>query len=187
MFPCFETLLVQNFTIANLTYHQKRCDKTRRELYGTHKPLKLESLLHVNDAKIYRAKVIYAKECLHVSTSLYENTRIFESFTLQESDFIYPYKYLERKKLDGYGKDILFHKNSILQDTNIANIALFIDGVWMTPKEPLLEGTIRARLLDEGFLRVEKLDTHCLKIAEKFAIMNALLGFKIIENVRIVY
>lgn len=83
--------------------------------------------------------------------------------------------------------DVIFLKDGLLTDTSIANIALYIDGVWLTPQKPLLQGTTRARLLEKKFLKEEKLTINSLKIAQKFAIMNALMGFKILENIRIDY
>lgn len=55
----------------------------------------------------------------------------------------------------------------------------------MTPKEPLLKGVTRQRLVDSGFLQVANLTSESLQKMEKFAIINALIGFKIIENVYI--
>ena len=78
---------------------------------------------------------------------------------------------------------MLFIVENELKDTRIANIALLIDGVWKTPMYPLLKGTTRARLLASGWLFTERLERQSLQKAEKFAIMNALIGFKIIDNV----
>ncbi|MBP6497982.1 MAG: aminotransferase class IV, partial [Campylobacteraceae bacterium] len=73
----------------------------------------------------------------------------------------------------------------LLCDTSIANVALLIDGIWVTPKEPLLKGVTRQRLIDSGFLQIGNLTEASLQKMEKFAIMNALIGFKIIKNVHI--
>jgi 4-amino-4-deoxychorismate lyase len=76
----------------------------------------------------------------------------------------------------------LIVKNNLLCDTTIANIALLIDNQWLTPSTPLLEGTTRARLLDEGFLSAACLTSKDIQKADKIAIMNAMVGFVEVEN-----
>jgi len=56
------------------------------------------------------------------------------------------------------------------------------EGCWLTPKTPLLRGTTRARLIDSGFLKCENLTLTDLKKAENFAVMNALVGFYIVQK-----
>ena len=46
-------------------------------------------------------------------------------------------------------------KNGIITDTSIANIAIFYDGVWITSKNSLLNGTTKDRLIEEKKL-IEK-------------------------------
>jgi 4-amino-4-deoxychorismate lyase len=52
----------------------------------------------------------------------------------------------------------------------------------LTPSTPLLEGTTRARLLDEGFLSAACLTPKDIQKADKIAIMNAMVGFVEVEN-----
>jgi 4-amino-4-deoxychorismate lyase len=44
---------------------------------------------------------------------------------------------------------------------------------------------MRAKLLSDGMLQEENLSKSDIKIAQKFAIMNALMGFKILDNITI--
>ncbi|HEX5330706.1 aminotransferase class IV, partial [Sulfuricurvum sp.] len=69
-----------------------------------------------------------------------------------------------------------------LRDTTIANIALLIEGRWFTPESPLLEGTTRARLIEEGFLTAASLTPKDIEKATKIALMNAMVGFVEVEN-----
>lgn len=186
IFPCFETLKAVNGEVQNLAFHQIRFDKTRSELYGeTHKIVLAEHLVPPKDA-FYRVRVEYAKEIQKIEYIPYIPRR-FEKFALVEADIDYTYKYCDRDSLNKHLRpdvdDVLFMCNGELQDTSIANIALLIDGKWKTPHHPLLEGTTRARLLASGMLHSAHLDMKSLQKAEKFAIMNALIGFKIIDNV----
>ena len=186
--PCFETLKEVNGEIQHLSFHQARFDKTRQELYGSTQKIAL--LEHLNPPKTFTCKVRvdYAEMIQKIEYFPY-TPRDFHTFALVEADIDYTYKYSNREALNAHLRedvdDILFTCNGELKDTSIANIALFIDGEWKTPLHPLLEGTTRARLLSCGELKAEVLDIKSLQKAEKFAIMNALIGFKIIKKVSI--
>lgn len=184
--PCFETLKAVNGEISHLLFHQARFDKTRKELYGaTHKIVLAEHLDPPKEA-LYRVRVEYAKEIQKIEYIPYI-PRTIQTLKLVEADIDYAYKYCDREAINKHCMsevdDVLFTCNKELKDTSIANIALWIDGEWKTPFHPLLEGTTRARLLASGLLKCEVLETKSLQKAEKFAIMNALIGFKIIDNV----
>jgi len=100
----------------------------------------------------------------------------------------YPLKYTHRDQLNalferrGACDDVLIVKEGILKDTTIANIALFLDGQWLTPQTPLLYGTTRARLIDDAFLIPAVLTPNDIPNAQKIAVMNAMVGFVEIEN-----
>lgn len=69
-----------------------------------------------------------------------------------------------------------------MSDTSIANIAFF-DGVkWITPNTPLLQGTTRTRLLDEGKIYEAEISLELIPQFKKIALMNAMVGFIELEN-----
>ena len=74
-------------------------------------------------------------------------------------------------------------KDELITDTSIANIALYIENQWFTPKKPLLKGTTRARLIYEEFLTEKDLTVEDLKKSTKFAVMNAMVDFKILNDI----
>jgi 4-amino-4-deoxychorismate lyase len=182
---CFETIKIENGYAKHLIYHQKRFDKTRRELYGCVDRIHLSDYIKVSDNKTYRLKIIYAQKIEEIQMQEYQDNREFENFSFVDLDFEYSYKFFDRKNIDNYAHDVIFLKEGYLSDTKIANIAIMLNDTWLTPKYPMLEGTTRARLIQSGFLKEENLDTNSLKIAQKFAIMNSLIGFKVLENIRI--
>ena len=184
--PCFETLKALDGEVGHLAFHQARFDKTRKELYGaTQKIVLSEHLFPLKDVTC-RVRVEYAAEIQKIEYIPY-TPRNLQTFALVEADIDYAYKYCNREALNAHLRedvdDVIFTCNDELKDTSIANIALFIDGEWKTPLHPLLTGTTRARLLASGMIKAELLDIKSLQKAEKFAIMNALIGFKIIKNV----
>lgn len=78
--------------------------------------------------------------------------------------------------------DILIVKNNLITDTSIANIAFLLDGQWFTPKSPLLKGTTRARLIDEGKIKIAHLRLSDVNNTSKIALMNAMMGWVEMEN-----
>ncbi len=171
-----------------MTYHQARFEKTRHQLYQAHDTLVLSEYLQPPSVGTYRVRIEYDTTIQKIEYLPYIPREI-QHFACVESSFSYAYKSCNREELHAAivpnVDDVIFTCKGLLQDTSIANIALCIDGHWYTPKKPLLEGTTRARLLENGMLKAESLDMKSLQKAQKFAIMNALIGFRIIENVLI--
>jgi 4-amino-4-deoxychorismate lyase len=187
---CFETIKVKDGVLQNLEFHQRRVDKTRLELFAYSDTLCLErEIKDIPQKGIFRLRVDYKKE-IELSTCKEYTNRELSSFKVVYSNISYDYKYAFRDELTALLEvgfdDIIIVKDGLLCDISIANIALYVQGVWLTPEKPLLEGTTRARLLADGFLKCADLSIKDLEKMEKFAIMNSLLGFKIIENVRII-
>ena len=183
--PCIETLKVIDAHVMHLTWHQARFDTTRKELFGDSSCKILSKYLDPPKNGTYRIRITYADEIMNVEYLPYIS-RTIERFSLVETRIDYAYKYANRDALNAlipsFADDVIFTCKNELMDTSIANIALLCNGVWLTPKHPLLKGTTRARLLASGFLKEAVLNKESHQNASKFAIMNALIGFKIIEN-----
>lgn len=182
-----ETIRCENGIPAHLEYHQQRLERSLKQLEGnTAYPLK--SLIVPPDRSLYRCRFLYDNEGYRIEYHPYIHRKI-RSLTLIHDDTLdYSLKSEDRSALDrlylrrGNADDVLIVKNNLLSDTTIANVALEIGGRWFTPKTPLLEGTTRARLIEEKKLLCEDLDVSALRIASKIALMNAMAGFYIVEN-----
>ena len=74
--------------------------------------------------------------------------------------------------------EILIEKDGYLTDTSIANIAFYDGEQWVTPAIPLLKGTMRQKLLDEGFLQTRNIKKEELTHYTQVALTNAMIGFK---------
>jgi 4-amino-4-deoxychorismate lyase len=142
---------------------------------------------------VYRCKVIYAEDILSVEFLAYEKKEI-KTLKLVESDIAYSHKFVDRKDIEnifalrGEADDILVVKNGLLADTSIANIALLDkNGRWLTPKTPLLCGTMRQKLLNDGFLIEADIKASDICGFEGVAIMNALRKFEPLGRVEKVF
>jgi len=185
----FETIKVQNQTIYNLDLHNKRLNYTIEQNFGKKSAIDLKNFITPpKDSTLYRCKVIYDKDIKSVDFYPYTPKNI-KSFKIISSDIKYNYKYADRCDIDslfnrrGDCDEILIaDKKGFLKDTSIANIALKIDGIWHTPENPLLKGTMREKLIRENILKQSILKVKDIQKLESFAIMNAMIGFKVIEN-----
>ena len=142
----FETIKCEDFEIFNLEYHQKRVAKTIGKNFD------LQEYINPPTNELLRCKIVYNKdEILSVDYFPYQRRDIKSFKIVVDNSLDYSKKYLNRDKLDKLflKKDscdeIIILKNKVVTDTSIANIAIFYDGVWITSKNCLLEGTSRAR------------------------------------------
>ena len=114
--------------------------------------------------------------------------KIPRSFALVRQNGRYERKYLERDWIDAIFKargacdDAIIVQNDLVRDSTRANVAIFCDGLWLTPARPLLAGTTRERYLKMGLLREFDITTQMLKSASKIAVMNAMINFVEIKN-----
>ena len=179
----FETIRIQDGRAIHLSYHNDRCNHSRKALFGAEDTIDLaEHLPNLPVKGLYRAKVIYDAKNIHTTYTLYRPKKIAQ-IRLFETDLNYPHKYLDRQTLDQAlaqypdCDEILFVRQGLLTDTTIANIALRQAGTWYTPTTPLLPGTARARLLDEGRITLRDIPASEIAQYDGLALMNAMIGF----------
>jgi 4-amino-4-deoxychorismate lyase len=182
-----ETIRCEGGEALHLPYHQKRLEKSS-QLLGIHKNYDLSTLIAPPDQELYRCRFLYDAKGYAIEYHPYTPKKISSLKLLTYDTIEYSLKYANREILNtlfeerGECDDILIVKNNYLSDTTIANIALYIEGKWLTPVSPLLEGTTRERLLDEKFLTLAPLTHEDIARASKVALMNAMVGFIEVEN-----
>jgi len=188
MIKLLETIKIENKKPFFLEYHNERLNKARKEIFGLKNEIDLkEHLIIPADKKLYKLRVIYSKEIEKVTLAPYKIVTP-KSFRVVKFDGNYNYKYLKRdeiNRLKEENKDvdeIILLKENKIGDTTIANIALFLDGKWFTPKNPILEGVTRKRYLKLGLLRERDLFIQDLKKAKKIALLNAMVDFLVLDK-----
>lgn len=186
-----ETIKAVDGGVFNISYHQDRYE-------GVLKKFKIKGSqnlsLYLKPPKngLFRCRLTYdlSKMPHQIDVSYHEyNKRDINSLKLVYDDKVeYSMKYACRDELDrlyalrGKCDDILIVKNSLITDTTIANIAFYDSNRWITPALPLLNGTTRQRLLDEGKIIEKDIHVEELKNFSKVALMNAMIDFDIITK-----
>jgi 4-amino-4-deoxychorismate lyase len=177
-----ETFKVTNSNIDNLYFHNLRFNNTRKFFFNSNF-LNLQSL--IKNIKNSRCRIIYNNQILNIEYFPIQK-REFKSFKIVKcNDIDYSFKYKNRDKLnslkDENYDEVIIIKNGLITDTTISNLAFFDGKEWLTPKEPLLKGTYREKLLDEKIIKEANISIDELKKFQKFAMINAILEFQEID------
>jgi len=187
-----ETIRIEDGEVHNLIYHQRRMDQSRAALFPHASTLNLADHLDIPQERgCFRCRVLYAEDIVSIQYLPYKPKPI-ERLKIVPSNIDYRYKYADRHALEQllqenpHADEIIIEKEGLLTDTTIANIALFREGKWYTPKTPLLEGTMRQKLLDEGLLHPKNIASSEIKHYSLVALMNAMIGFKILNKFTII-
>lgn len=189
MYRFIETICINDGVIENISAHDERMNNTIRMHYGSSvTPVSLENFITAEGCKgRVRCRVEYT---LVVEKVEYFPYRIREVKSLQlvdDDSAEYSFKYADRSVLDrnfvlrGDADDVVIVRSGMLTDTSIANIALYKEGKWYTPKYPLLKGIRRAKLIAEGFIEEDIIMANCLQEYEKIRLFNAMIGFGEVE------
>ncbi len=184
----FETIKIENGKIENIKWHNQRCNRSRAELFNAKALLNLETFITPPPTGLYRCRLTY-KDDVHSVEYFPYIPKAFHRFTIVKSQIDYAYKYNNREELNHlqklYNNEIIIEKDGFLTDTSIANIAFYNGQEWLTPKIPLLKGTMRAKLLHNNYLTKKNIQKEELQNFSHFALMNAMIGFQIQKNVNI--
>lgn len=185
-----ETIRIENGEIHNLAYHQQRCDSTRKTLFNSTDILNLLDSIGAPKKGLYRCRVLYA-DTLHSVEYIPYTPKEIHSLKIVGSEINYNFKYANRDTftdlLTEHNEvdEIIIEKDGYLTDTTISNIAFFREGKWYTPATPLLQGTMRQKLLDDGFLQTKDIKKKDLHNYTQVALINAMIGFKILNHFNI--
>jgi len=179
----FETIKCEDEEVFNLHYHNQRISRT----IGMN--INLQEYIYPPNNKLLKCKVIYDQDgIINIEYLPYKERDINSFKIIIDNQIEYKFKSIDRKNIDKlYNKkvncnEIIIIKNGYITDTSIANIAIFENGIWLTPKKPLLQWTTLDRLIDLDYIKQSNITLKQLQQTSKIALMNAMIGFKVIEN-----
>ncbi|MEA3228502.1 MAG: aminotransferase class IV [Campylobacterota bacterium] len=187
-----ETIKSVDGEIFHIDYHQQRYE-TVLSSFAIDSYISLKTYLNPPKNGLYRCRLVYSLDnSISVTYHKYKRREIKSLKLVFNDDIEYNLKSTNRDILDTLFQlrdecdESLIVQNSLITDTTIANIAFLKDGIWYTPKKPLLEGTTRARVLKEGKVVLKDISVDDIYSYEKVALLNAMIDFDIIaeKNIR---
>ena len=185
-----ETIKAIDGVIFNLSYHQQRLDSVLSTLVNA-RVYNLSDILNPPKRGLYRCRIVYDAESIEIAYVFYSKCQVKSLKLVFSDDIAYSQKYANRDHINklfllkGQCDDILIVKSGLITDTSIANIAFFDGHKWLTPKRPLLKGTMREKYIQEQKIFEKDIFVEDLKNFSKVALMNAMIDFDIIaeENI----
>ncbi|MCF8225727.1 MAG: aminotransferase class IV family protein [Bacteroidales bacterium] len=186
MFPLFETIRIREGVPQHLEWHQKRLDRSFHLFFKMKRAPVLAEVIRVPEE--YRRGTVKCR--FFYNRGAYESD--FSQYTplsvnllkAVKCDYIdYSMKFTDRFILEQLLEkredcdDILIIKQSEITDTSYSNIAFYDGREWLTPANPLLEGTCRSRLLYQNKIREKVITLKDLQGFNSFRLINAMLDF----------
>jgi 4-amino-4-deoxychorismate lyase len=170
-----ETIRLQDGVLCHLEYHRQRMLRTAAlELPQIEIPAECRQ-------GRYKCRILYDTHVREITFTPYPLPQI-HSLRLVEDDTIdYALKYEDRSALQalmalrGDCDDVLIVRHGYLTDTSFCNILLEKQGQWYTPDTPLLAGTQRQYLLDQGRVKVVPIRVEDLPQFDRLLLVNAMI------------
>ena len=158
-----ESLRAENGLFDTLAPHIDRMNRSCRRLFGSDAPDLPGALDRIRSnlgPGTWKVRVLYDSTVHRIESAPYIPKNYRRAVLLDGGTIDYSCKTADRPELDALtsravaagGDTALIVKNGLVTDFSWANAAFFDGDTWWTPAEPLLEGTRRRRLLDDGLL-----------------------------------
>lgn len=179
-----ETIKVADGKTLNLGPHLRRMMVTAGEFGFDCPQVDRERLEEMASATGGTAKLrfTYDRDGIHDITCTPYKMRRIDRLRLVCCDTVeYQFKYENRSALERLrtdvkaGEEILIVKNGLLTDTTYTNVALHDGTRWVTPRRPLLAGTKRAELIDDGVITEGDIRPSDVKDFNRVALFNAMI------------
>lgn len=182
MCQLLETIRVENGVAQHLYYHQQRVNRSAN---GANACLEsyVRTLQLPADGRL-KLRMVYDQHGIVEHTITPYAVRPIATLRLVVDDHIvYDRKTTDRSAIERLMNlrdncdDIIIVRRGLITDSSFANLALFDGQHWVTPSEPLLEGTCRARLLHCGVLTERPISVESLGDYCKLQLINSMLDF----------
>lgn len=186
MFRLLESIKVYNKRLYNIEYHNVRMNNSRAELFNIKDQIDLNRIISVPDDlsyEPYKCRVIYSNEIINVDFQRYKKKKIDCLHIVFDDEITYFHKFEDRTQFENHltgskTGEILIVKNGLVTDTSFSNV-VFSDGTkYFTPSSPLLKGTKRARLIDDGIIQEEEIRLNDIPKFKFVYLVNALMDLK---------
>jgi len=187
MSPLVESLKLKDGVIQNLEYHQSRMNRSMDELFPDAARINLKTVISIPAnciSGVFKVRILYGSFIEKIEIESYTLRTIQSLKVVHHESVDYHLKYTDRQILqhlfaqrENYD-DIIIVKNGFVTDSFAANL-LFYDGEkWFTPTTPLLRGTKRQLLIDQGIISEKEIREEAISGFQKVGLINAMIDFE---------
>lgn len=180
-----ETIKLINGVVQFPEWHNNRIIATFKNFgykYPAHNLLNYISVPEEYKSGVVKCRMDYNEKEYRLNFTQYAIKNIQSLKLVQSNDINYAFKFCDRSKLNVLLRlkedcdDILIVKNGKITETSFSNVCLFNGKNWITPDEPLLNGTCRQRMLLDNRIEEKPVYVDDLYKYEKIVLINALRG-----------
>jgi 4-amino-4-deoxychorismate lyase len=182
----FESIRLFNGEFENLPYHQTRMDHARQDFLGLPDTLSLRNFLSKQEkptSGLFKCRVEYGQQINQVEFVPYHLKEIKTLKLVEGGSIDYRFKLSDRSAINALFNlrencdDVLIVKNGLVTDSSYCNMVFRKGNSWITPSTPLLKGTMRQKLLDEGKIVEEEIRVDQILVFDAFKLINAMVGW----------
>jgi 4-amino-4-deoxychorismate lyase len=190
----FESICINDGVAENLHFHQARVNKTLNAFDASQHSIDLTKIIQqlvLPTVGLFKLRISYdLNGNYEAKCNPYQYKQINDFALVDIKGHRYDYKYANRdwinEALAQYGKDeIIIHDDGLIKDCSYTNIVFFDGANWYTPESPLLEGTQREKLIQEGIITPKALYVSEVPNFQKFKCINAMIHWDIAVEYKI--
>ncbi len=187
MSPLVESIKLKDGKLFNLGYHQNRMNDALAELFPEARGIELAKVISIPEncsSGIFKVRVLYGPQLEKVEIEPYHFRTIQSIKVVHHESIDYHLKYTDRQILQqlyaqrGNADDIIIIKNGLVTDAFAANLIFFDGQKWITPNAPLLKGTQRQALLEQGIISELEIKESDISSFQKVGLINAMVSFE---------
>ncbi|MDX9928765.1 MAG: aminotransferase class IV [Bacteroidales bacterium] len=182
-----ESIRIEEGKIMNFDYHCERM--VRSAIEAGYRPAASFPGRFIPEGSVppsglFRCRVLYGAEIIGCSVTPYYRKEIGSLRIVHTPRPDYSLKYADRSQIDalfglrGVCDDILIVSEGMVTDTSYCNVAFERDGRWVTPAAPLLKGTMRQYLLDEGIVEEGEISLSDYMSCSAIRLFNAMVPWE---------
>ncbi|WP_321519028.1 aminotransferase class IV [uncultured Bacteroides sp.] len=179
-----ETVKVVDGVFIHSEYNLQRMKQTMNEVFHTSVPDSFfEELIIPENMRwgVVKCRILYSESIDEVQFQPYACRKVASLKLVDGGNIDYSRKYADRTALlnlvqqKGECDDILIVKNGQITDTSYSNVVLSYGTGYYTPKNCLLNGTCRQRLIAEGKIIPRDISVNDLSSFQYLYLINAMI------------
>ena len=180
-----ESIRIEEGKVMNLGYHidrMRRSVATAKYSTGLSFPGNFIPEEMIPASGLHKCRVLYNSEIVSVEVTPYVPKKISLLKIVNVPRPDYSLKWADRSQIDelfaqrGECDDILIVSGGLVTDTSYCNVAFEKGGEWFTPARPLLKGTMRHYLLDNGLIKETEILVTEINEYSRLWLFNAMIS-----------